>query len=136
MRAKPAGPLPAWARAGAAGAADRAREQAAALATLEAAARACPAARQHRQRQDRGLPARGARALADRRQALVLVPEINLTPQLEARFAERLPGAACVLAAQRADAGAAAAHWLRAAGRADLVLGTRMAVFASMPRLG
>jgi primosomal protein N' (replication factor Y) len=77
------------------------------------------------------------RVLAAGRQALVLVPEINLTPQLEARFAERFP-ARCIVSlhsgltpAQRLQ------HWLSAhLGRADLVLGTRMAVFASLPRLG
>lgn len=69
-------------------------------------------------------------------QALVMVPEINLTPQLESRFIERF-GAACVVSlhsgmtpAQRLKS------WLAAhTGTARIVLGTRMAVFASMPML-
>ena len=69
----------------------------------------------------------------------MLVPEINLTPQLEARFAERFArhGAhrgslhSGLTPAQRLR------HWLAAhLGQADLVLGTRLAVFASLPRLG
>jgi primosomal protein N' (replication factor Y) len=76
-------------------------------------------------------------ALAAGRQALVLVPEINLTPQLEARFAERFPGRV----SSRLHSGLTPAqrlrHWLLAhLGRADLVLGTRLAVFAPLPRLG
>lgn len=69
-------------------------------------------------------------------QALVMVPEINLTPQLEARFNARF-GALGVVSlhsgltpAQRLN------HWLLAhLGRARIVLGTRMAVFASLPHL-
>ncbi|ASM76892.1 primosomal protein N' [Vitreoscilla filiformis] len=76
-------------------------------------------------------------ALALGRQVLVLVPEINLTPQLEARFMARFPGR-CVVAlhsgltpAQRLK------HWCLAhQGAADLVLGTRLALFGSLPRLG
>lgn len=73
-------------------------------------------------------------------QALVMVPEINLTPQLEARFIERfapLYGAESVVSMhsgmtnpQRLKA------WLSAhSGNARIVLGTRMAVFASLPKL-
>ncbi len=72
-------------------------------------------------------------------QVLVMVPEINLTPQLEARFAERFAhlGSERVVAlhsgltpAQRLKS------WLAAhAGHARLILGTRMAVLASMPKL-
>ena len=72
-------------------------------------------------------------------QVLVMVPEINLTPQLEARFQARFThlGRERVVAlhsgltpAQRLKS------WLAAhAGHARLVLGTRMAVLASMPNL-
>ena len=77
------------------------------------------------------------RALAGGRQVLVLVPEINLTPQLEARFAARFPGRRLVSLHSALTPAQRLNHWLLAhLGRADLVLGTRLAVFASMPRLG
>jgi primosomal protein N' (replication factor Y) (superfamily II helicase) len=76
-------------------------------------------------------------ALARGQQALVLVPEINLTPQLEARFAERFPGRMLVSLHSGLTPAQRLRHWLLAhLGQADLVLGTRLAVFASMPRLG
>ena len=71
------------------------------------------------------------------RQALVLVPEINLTPQLEARFAERFPDRVIVALHSGLTPAQRLKHWLAAhLGQADIVLGTRMAVFASLPRLG
>ena len=76
-------------------------------------------------------------ALARGQQALVLVPEINLTPQLETRFAERFPGRVLVSLHSGLTPAQRLRNWLLAhLGRADLVLGTRLAVFASMPRLG
>ncbi len=73
-------------------------------------------------------------------QALVMVPEINLTPQLEERFVGRF--------APRFGTGAVVSlhsgmtnpqrlkSWLAAhSGSAHIVLGTRMAVFASLPGL-
>ncbi|MBX3621562.1 MAG: primosomal protein N' [Rhizobacter sp.] len=80
-------------------------------------------------------------ALAAGRQVLVLVPEINLTPQLEARFAERFGGGASPRRIVSLHSGLTPAqrlrNWLAAhLGLADLVLGTRMAVFAPLPRLG
>ena len=78
-----------------------------------------------------------AQALAAGKQALVLVPEINLTPQLEARFAERFTGKVIVSLHSGLTPAQRLRHWLAAhLGLADLVLGTRLAVFASMPRLG
>ncbi|RVU49659.1 primosomal protein N' [Rubrivivax rivuli] len=78
-----------------------------------------------------------ADALARGEQALVLVPEINLTPQLEARFAERFPGRVLVSLHSALTPAQRLRHWLQAhLGQADLVLGTRLAVFASLPRLG
>jgi len=77
-------------------------------------------------------------------QALVMVPEINLTPQLEARFTERftpLYGAAAVVSMhsgmtnpQRLQSWLSA-HLGPSHGGARIVLGTRMAVMASMPGL-
>ena len=70
-------------------------------------------------------------------QALVLVPEINLTPQLEARFAERFTGRRIVALHSGLTAPQRLRHWLAAhLGLADIVLGTRMAVFAPLPRPG
>ncbi|WP_310733657.1 primosomal protein N' [Aquincola tertiaricarbonis] len=76
-------------------------------------------------------------ALAAGRQVLVMVPEINLTPQLEARFAERFAGRRLVSLHSALTPAQRLKHWLLAhLGEADLVLGTRLAVFASLPRLG
>ncbi len=78
-----------------------------------------------------------ASALQRGLQALVLVPEINLTPQLEARFAERFPGHVMVSLHSGLTPARRLRHWLLAhLGLADLVLGTRLAVFAPLPRLG
>ncbi|MCC7257823.1 MAG: primosomal protein N' [Gammaproteobacteria bacterium] len=75
--------------------------------------------------------------LAAGRQSLVLVPEIGLTPQLVERFRRRFPAAGIALLhsgltdRQRLDA------WVRARdGRAGIVIGTRSAVFAPLPRPG
>ena len=81
---------------------------------------------------------RAAEAALERgQQVLVLVPEINLTPQLEARFAERFAGRSIVSLHSALTPAQRLRHWLAAhLGRAQLVLGTRLAVFASLPRLG
>ncbi|HMT64824.1 MAG TPA: DEAD/DEAH box helicase, partial [Ottowia sp.] len=69
-------------------------------------------------------------------QVLVLVPEINLTPQLEARFAARFGASACVSLHSGLTPPQRLAAWLAAhGGRARIVLGTRVAVLASMPGL-
>src|SRR5207253_2136503 len=57
--------------------------------------------------------------------------------QLEARFAERFAGRRIVSLHSGLTPAQRLAHWLAAhLGLADLVLGTRLAVFASLPRLG
>jgi primosomal protein N' (replication factor Y) len=69
--------------------------------------------------------------------ALVLVPEINLTPQLQARFEQRFGAGAVVPLHSGMTNPQRLRSWLAAhAGTARIVLGTRMAVFASLPRLG
>ncbi len=70
------------------------------------------------------------------RSALVLVPEIALTPQLVARFAERLGCEIAVLHSGLAEAERLAAWRAAHSGRARIVLGTRSAVFAPVPNLG
>lgn len=75
-------------------------------------------------------------AIARGGQVLLLVPEINLTPQLEASVCAALPGARAVTLHSRLADGARRAHWTAAArGEAQLVLGTRLAVFCALPRL-
>jgi len=73
-------------------------------------------------------------------QALVMVPEINLTPQLQERFLARfapLFGAEAVVSLHSGMTNPQRLRsWLAAhLGTARIVLGTRMAVFASMPTL-
>ena len=75
-------------------------------------------------------------ALDPEAQVLLLVPEINLTPQLQARLERRFPDEQLVTLHSGLAAGERSAAWLAAhEGRARLVLGTRLAVFASLPRL-
>ena len=69
-------------------------------------------------------------------QALMLVPEIALTPQLEGRVAARFPSAHIVCAnSGMADAARARGFIEALTGRAQIVLGTRLAVFMPLPRL-
>ena len=69
-------------------------------------------------------------------QALMLVPEIALTPQLEGRVAARFPRAHIVCAnSGMADAARARGFIEALSGHAEIVLGTRLAVFIPLPRL-
>lgn len=81
------------------------------------------------------------KVLAAGRQVLLLVPEINLTPQLEGALRARLEGllgadGLAVLHSGLAD-GERLQAWVRAQrGQARMLLGTRMAIFAPMSELG
>jgi primosomal protein N' (replication factor Y) len=69
-------------------------------------------------------------------QALLLVPEIGLTPQLQSRLHARFSGQPIVCLHSALPAAERSAAWLAAhEGRARIVLGTRLAIFASLPRL-
>lgn len=75
--------------------------------------------------------------LAQHRQALVLLPEIALTPQLEARFRAHFPDVALMVSHSGLSDGARCEAWLAMQqGQAALLLGTRSALFTPMPRLG
>lgn len=75
-------------------------------------------------------------ALARGGQALMLVPEIALTPQLEGRVRARFPQARIVIANSSVSDAARARGFLAALdGTAEIVLGTRLAVFTPLPRL-
>ncbi|MCX7855065.1 MAG: primosomal protein N' [Anaerolineae bacterium] len=74
--------------------------------------------------------------LARGRKAIVLVPEISLTPQTVARFAARFPGRVTVLHSQMRE-GERYDVWRRArAGLVDVVIGPRSALFAPLDPLG
>jgi primosomal protein N' (replication factor Y) len=75
--------------------------------------------------------------LRQRRQTLVLVPEINLTPQLEAVFHTRFPATRLISLHSGLNPSERAAGWLQAQrGNAEIILGTRLAVFTPLPYLG
>uniref|UniRef100_UPI003F65642F primosomal protein N' n=1 Tax=Castellaniella ginsengisoli TaxID=546114 RepID=UPI003F65642F len=76
------------------------------------------------------------RVLAAGRQVLLLVPEINLTPQLEHSVRARLGDRLAVIHSRLSE-GDRLRAWLRASrGQADILLGTRLALFTPLPRLG
>ncbi|MBP0600415.1 primosomal protein N' [Herbaspirillum sp. LeCh32-8] len=69
-------------------------------------------------------------------QILVLVPEINLTPQLEGNIRARFPHLNVVALHSGLAEGERARNWLAAhLGQAHIVLGTRLAILSSLPRL-
>lgn len=71
------------------------------------------------------------------RQALVLVPEIGLTPQLLERFQRFFGAAAIVCLHSGLSEGERLQAWLQArSGQAAIILGTRSAVFTPAPFLG
>ncbi|SMP64638.1 primosomal protein N' [Noviherbaspirillum suwonense] len=69
-------------------------------------------------------------------QVLIMIPEINLTPQLENNIRARFPGLMVATLHSGLAEGERMFHWLAAhLGHARIVLGTRLAVLASLPRL-
>jgi primosomal protein N' (replication factor Y) len=79
-----------------------------------------------------------ARVLASDSQAqiLILVPEINLTPQLEGNIRQRFSGIQIATLHSGMAEGERLLHWLAAhTGEARIVLGTRLAILSSLPNL-
>ncbi len=76
-------------------------------------------------------------ALQRGEQVLLLVPEINLTPQLENYFRSRFPDTELASLHSGLSDSERMNKWLRAqSGQALIVLGTRLAVFTPLPKLG
>jgi primosomal protein N' (replication factor Y) len=75
-------------------------------------------------------------ALAHQRTAIVLVPEIGLATQVVRRFIDRYPGRVAVLHSQLKDSERLQVWEGIAAGRFDVVVGPRSALFAPMDRIG
>ena len=76
------------------------------------------------------------RALAEGLRVLLLVPEITLTPQLVQRVRARLQAPVAILHTQLTELERAQQWWRTRRGEAHVVLGSRSAVFAPIPRLG
>jgi len=69
-------------------------------------------------------------------QVLVLVPEINLTPQLEARFRARLPQYNLVSLHSSLSESERLHNWqLSQSGTAQIIIGTRLSIFTPIPNL-
>ena len=76
------------------------------------------------------------RALAEGLRVLLLVPDISLTPQLVQRVRARLDAPIAILHSQLTELERAQQWWRTRRGEAQVVLGSRSAVFAPIPRLG
>ena len=78
-----------------------------------------------------------AKVLAQGRQVLFLLPEINLTPQLLKRVENRFADVPTAVLHSQMAAGKRTQDYLRAMlGQAKLVIGTRLAVFTPLPDVG
>ena len=78
-----------------------------------------------------------AKVLAQGRQVLFLLPEINLTPQLLKRVEDRFADVPTAVLHSQMAAGKRTQDYLRAMlGQAKLVIGTRLAVFTPMDNVG
>jgi len=75
-------------------------------------------------------------ALAGGLRVLLLVPDISLTPQLVERVRTRLKAPIAILHSQLTELERAQQWWRTRRGEAEVVLGSRSAVFAPIPRLG
>lgn len=72
----------------------------------------------------------------DKSQVMIMVPEINLTPQLEASVEQAFPGKKLVVMHSGITDRTRADNWEKAhSGNAQIILGTRMAVATSAPNL-
>ncbi len=71
------------------------------------------------------------------KQVLILVPEINLTPLIEQRFQARFPATGMVSLHSGVGEKERAQRWIDvASGKIQIVLGTRLAIFAPLDHLG
>ncbi len=78
-----------------------------------------------------------SKVLESKQQVLVLVPEINLTPQLKGRFQSRFPYAKIALLNSEVSDKERLIAWLDAKqGKANIILGTRLCVFTPCMNLG
>ena len=78
-----------------------------------------------------------AQVLAQGKQVLFLLPEINLTPQLLKRVQNRFADVPTAVLHSQTAAGKRTQDYLRAmSGQVKLVIGTRLAVFTPMSELG
>ena len=78
-----------------------------------------------------------AQVLAQGKQVLMLLPEINLTPQLLARVQQRFYGYESAVLHSQTPASVRSRDFVRAMkGEVSLVIGTRLSVFTPLPHLG
>lgn len=75
--------------------------------------------------------------LAQGKQVMILVPEINLSPQLQRKFQERFPNQQIAIMHSSLSDGERLAAWVAVQTKqAGIILGTRMAIFAPVQNLG
>ncbi len=74
--------------------------------------------------------------LLQNRSALILIPEISLTPQAVSRFEERFGERVAVLHSGMSDKERATEWWKIKKGQCDIVIGARSAIFAPLKNIG